>query len=164
MTKWVVALAVLSLAACNSDSDDTEGRVFIECADLQNEGAISECEEQQTASLFPTAYAATTIIDAGVISRGEIIEASLTVNNDTADTFLGYYDMVFSAGCNGADTWPIATMGPTPEILSGEVWNHTVGGACSDMPLGNHTFTATLYGADPANVLDVVEVQFELVE
>ena len=163
MNKWILALAVLSLTACDSDSVDTEGRVYIECADLKNESDISECEEHQ-ASLFPTAYAATTIIDAGVISRGTMIEAPMTVNNDTASTFLGYYDMIFSAGCNGADTWHIVNMSETPEIPPGELWSIVVAGECGDMPLGNHTFTATLHGADSANVLDVVEVHFELVE
>ncbi|MEW6646548.1 MAG: hypothetical protein AB1450_05075 [Pseudomonadota bacterium] len=140
------------------------GTVGISCADLVNAGNASDCAQPVAAGFWPSAHAAVTIIDAGVISRAQMVEGSLTVSNTTASAWQGYWGMTFDAGCNGAPTWEIAPVQPTLAIAAGTTWSTAVGGSCGDMPIGQRTMTATLYGADPAEVVDVVEVRFELVE
>jgi hypothetical protein len=105
-----------------------------------------------------------TIIDVGVISRAQLMEASITVQNTTASAWQGYWGMTFDAGCGGAPTWDIAPIQPTPVIAAGAEWSVTVGGSCGDMPLGQRIMAATLYDTDPATALRVVQVVAELVE
>lgn len=163
-------MMVLVLVGCNSGSSSpppapAPGTVGIKCADLVNEGGATDCSQTAAVGGFwPVAYAAVTIIDAGVISRAQMVDASLIVSNTTANTWQGYWGMVFDAGCNGAQTWAIAPVQPTQAIAPSTEWSVTVGGQCGDMPLGERTMTATLYDTDPATVLDVVQVRFELVE
>lgn len=169
--KHIIAVLVsVVLVACNAGGGGSTqpaqapGTVGIKCADLVNEGGTTDCGQAVAGGFWPVAYAAVTIIDAGVISRAQMVEGSLTVSNATDSAWQGYWGMMFDAGCNGAPTWEIAPVQPTPAIAAGTTWSTAVGGSCGDMPTGQRTMTATLYGADPAEVVDVVEVRFELVE
>jgi len=167
----ILMFIVLLLAGCggggggNSQPTPLPGKVSISCTSLYNSGGSDSCTQKtaSTWSFWPTAQAAVTIVNAGAISRSQMIEATITANNATANAWQGYFSMSFDAGCNGATTWEIAPQQPTPTVSAGANWTTTIGGQCSDMPLGQHTLTATLYDTDPAVVLDVVQVQFDLV-
>jgi hypothetical protein len=160
---FVILACVAIISGCDSGNSSTAstGVVAIKCATLNNNGDPNACSSPVGVN---TVKGAITIIDAGIITRAEMIEATLAVSNTTGTDWLGYWGMVFDAGCSGAPTWEIAPVQPTPAIGAGNEWSVTVGGSCGDMPLGQRTMTATLYGPDPAEVLDVVQVQFELVE
>lgn len=148
----VVATAALALAACSGGSS-APNTVHLTSADVANPGAAP------AAAVMVNGI---TVIDAGVVSRGTIIEASLAAQNDTASQWQGYWGMTFDAGCNGADTWEIMPVQQTPLIDIGASDGTTVGGSCGDMPLGARTLTATLYDVDATTVLDQVVVTFEL--
>jgi hypothetical protein len=157
---FVVFTIALVIAGCNNGSSPAEsssGVVGISCADVVNDSSTSDCSHQAV-------IATVTVVDAGTIIRGETIWVSITIVNNTENVWQGYWGAVFDAGCNGVETWEIAPIQSTPVLATGEEWTAMVGGQCVDMPLGKHTLTATAYDVDPANALDAVPVQFNLVE
>lgn len=153
-----VIFSVFILSGCAPSSSDGGGDASLKCADVHN-GTTSDCSK-----LAGLSIAGVTAVDTGTVSRGSNINATLEINNLTPSQWQGYWQMVFNAGCGGASTWEIMPLQETPLVEIGGVLSTRVGGSCSDMPLGRHTLTATLYGIDATTVMDVVQVNFELTD
>lgn len=149
-------LVVLGLAGCTSGSAPSHsGNVTFGCVDVHNSGATNLC-----ASAAPAGV----LIDAGTVSIGQMIEVTITIDNNTASDFQGYWSATFDAGCNGATTWEIAPIQQTPLIPAGQSWSTTIGGQCGDMPFGVRTMTGVAYDVDAFTQLDEVIVGFTLVQ
>ena len=163
----LVVMALLVLGGCKSGGGGAPivpDGVHATCADVKNDGDASACSTSPTAFNSALAAAGSVIeIDAGVVSRGTLIEATMEATNPTASDFNGYWRMEFDAGCNGAETWEIVSLQPF-NVSAGQTYSSTVGGTCGDMALGDRLLTAELYDEDGITLLDTVLVNFTLVE
>lgn len=161
----LIIIAAGSLVGCKSGGGSggvVPQGVHATCADVKNDGDVSDCGAAPVA-FNSTVTGALIEINAGVVSRGTLIEATMEATNPTASDFAGFYRMEFDAGCNGAPTWEILPK-QAFNIPAGQTMSNTVGGSCGDMPLGDRTLTAELYDEDSITILDTVIVSFTLVE
>ncbi len=153
----LTGLLALLLAACGGDGGSGGGEVRITCAEVANEGAGGYCPALAGMSTQ------TIEIVLGDVSRGILINGTTQASNPLdfdVDVQIG---MIFDAGCAGADTWEIMPVQPYT-VAAGDAFEITVGGQCSDMPLGPRTLTASLYEADGATLIGDAVVYFTLVE
>lgn len=173
LTLLVAAVLVLALGACHLFDDGggggspSPGRVRA-CADVTNGtpgSAPSKLCGPRSASLqlIRTAHAADTLLDAGTVTRAQLISVTGQVANLTPSPFSGYIEAVFDAGCNGAATWPVLPKQGV-QVPAEQTVSLTAGGQCGDMPVGSRTLTATAYAADGETVVDRVVVTFNLIE
>lgn len=165
--KYVLILFfTLLLIACGGSlpPPPPPGQVEVTCADVYNDGDTADCPNRQTAffELIPTANAAT-LIDAGTISRGTLINATQDVTNNTGADITGWVEMKFDAGCNGAVEWIIMPK-QAFTFPNGQTFTLTIGGSCGDMPLGARTLTATAWQPDGTTEIGQVIVSFSLIE
>lgn len=162
-------IAALALGACHLFDDggggnpSPTGRVRA-CADVTNGQPSKLCTDRTAGlQLVSQAHAAETVLDAGTVTRAQVIAVTGQVQNLTPSPFSGFLEATFDAGCNGAATWPVL-----PKQAIGVPAEQTValnvGGQCGDMPTGNRTLTATAYAADGETVVDRVIVSFRLIE
>lgn len=137
----------------------------IACVEVANAGVATRCTAATAAgwfSLIQEAQAAR-VIEAGTVSRAELIQATSRIDNISPVTWSGFAEARFDAGCNGEAEWVIVPL-QRVDVEAGNRLNISVGGACGDMPTGQRRLIATAYGADQATVVDRVEVRFTLTE
>lgn len=162
----LLAAAALAVAACQffDDGGGGEAAQVRACADVSNATPSPRCATRSAGlQIIPSAHAAETTVDAGNVSRAELISVSGQVQNLTPSPFSGFLEARFDAGCNGAPSWEILPK-QAVEVPGEQAVALNVGGQCGDMPLGPRTLTATAYAADGQTVLDRVIVTFNLTE
>ena len=167
MKKYIYAILILFvfiIANCGGPiSGSIPGKITISCADVHNTDQSLRCP-QTTArfSILPTAYAAT-VIDAGDINRGQMINVTQEVTNNTGADIDGWVEMKIDAGCAGAAEWLMIPKMPVT-FIAGTTWAITLGGECGDMPLGARTLTATAWQPDGVTEIGQLIVSFNLVK
>lgn len=169
--------AAFVLSACvggGGGSPPPETSVRLSCVDVTNSASRCAGKAAKTryrdsdigvASGFPliSSAHADTEIEAGTVTRAELITVASQVTNLTPTPFSGYIEARFDAGCNGATEWVILPKTPI-EAPAGETVGLSVGGACGDMPTGARQLVATAYGPDGTTVVDRATVRFNLIE
>ena len=160
----VAIAAVVFMVGCKSGGGSggvAPQGVQLTCADVKNDGQVSDC------ATVPVAFNAAVVgieIQAGVVSRGQHITATLQADNPDVSAWAGGFDMVFDSGCvAGETTWRLVDYREVV-IDPGQSWMVSIGGTCSQMALGDRTLTATLYEADGVTQRDQVIVHFTLTE
>lgn len=174
--KWGYLALVAILAACGGGGGGgtPTGVVEVTCGYVNNEGGYNQCTDGGLALLDwltpESAHALTgeTLnVDAGDISRGAVIQATMQVTNSTAVDAQGLFKITFDVGCNpGEEIWPLVSLSGFI-VAAGETWTITSGGGCGAMPLGAHTLTGIAYeNVDDAIGPEIgrVVVSFNLVE
>ncbi len=166
-------VALFALAGCallGLDSNDPTptpppvvGQARIECLDVRNAGGTRHCPVTSAGFGLISAAHAEQLVDAGTVTRAQLIEVSQLVSNLTPSPFQGYVEARFDAGCNGATSWEILPK-QAVTVAAGDQLSLSVSGACSDMPLGPRRLTATAYAADGVTVVDTAVVTFTLVD
>lgn len=165
MRTWIaIALLALIVTACGdggsggngSGGQDTSTGPHVACADVANSGQTN-CRAVSASHLQPES-----IVNAGVVTRSDIIEVSIDVDNPLSTSTSVLIGVIFDAGCNGAPTWPLVDPPQQYTILANDTLHFNVGGSCGDMPVGGRTVTGTVYD-DSMNELDSVTVNFTLV-
>ena len=163
MKNLLALLLSLALISCGGGSNSNQKDVEISCADVYNTGDNSTCKSQVASfALSGLVVGATTNIDAGNISRGTLINATLQAVNPLNSDVMIYAELVFNAGCAGSLTWEIMSK-QLFTIKAGQTFNLTVGGECGDMPLGQHILTAKVWESDGITEIGTVNVSFNLV-
>jgi len=162
------SLLALLLTACGGSDGGIQpaglaGVVELVCADVNNT-PDAQCAQQGAVALAASLTVGALVeIDAGTVTRSQMVYATSEVVNSTAQDEHGYIQMVFDAGCNGSPTWEIVSKQQVT-YPAGQTYSMTVGGQCGDMPLGQRTLTATAWAEDGTTELGKVIVSFNLIE
>lgn len=168
-----IAAAIFFLTGCPSEpsgsNSEVRAGVEIVCAEAANTAEATHCNADAPLLgvlldlIIPSAHAEQTFINAGQVSRGQMIESTIQAENFSAVDKTVWVEMVFDAGCGGASEWNILPKQQTT-IGAAQSMAFTVGGQCGDMQLGARTLTATLYNSEGFAVLGQVVVGFNLIE
>ena len=168
---FAVLLAILITGCGNKKATEPAQPIIgaqLKCADVYNEGVVSRCDEAPIAWydwLMPTAKAATTIIDGGIVLRDSIqlVHSITDVANPLAVAKTVWIEMRFDAFCNGqAGDWVIFPK-QAMTVLPSVTQRFDFGGMCGDMPLGARKMTATVWDTDGITVLGIAIVNFTLI-
>jgi len=168
MKALLCVVGLLFVAACGGGGDvvvnmppasgPSVALVEYRCADVVNNSANNRCDK--TASLFMRAAYAIDV-DAGRVSRGQLVTSIQDVANVSPVDFDGWVKAEFDAGCGGAATWEILPL-QRIRVVAGDTLRLSVSGTCGDMPLGPRVLTGTAYMGDAITPIDRVRVLFDL--
>lgn len=158
---WMLGVAAIA-GGCKWVEDETpaEAKASISCVAVDN-GPVADCARTVTGWIAQAH--ADAVIDAGIMSRSEMISGTVEIQNTGGSMWTGYVEARFDAGCNGAAEWVLMPM-QAIEVEAGQTQRIAAGGSCGDMPLGPREFVATAFGPDQTTVVDRVVVRFNLVD
>ncbi|MDY6981002.1 MAG: hypothetical protein SV201_14075 [Pseudomonadota bacterium] len=106
------------------------------------------------------------IIELGTLTRANFISAGQDIDNSVSPAdFTGYIEAVFDRGCGAYINEPFPMIPKQLiNVKAGEILPFSASLQCGDMPLGDRTFTVTLYDADASTIIEQVVVNFTLIE
>lgn len=168
-TLWALMLvcaAVITGCALFSDGGTPPppaASARIACVDVRNPGAAGRCPAKTAGLQIISAAHAEQTIEAGTVTRAQLIEVTQSLENLTPSPFDGYVTARFDAGCNGATEWIVLPL-QAVTVPPGEQLQLSVAGSCGDMPTGARQLIATAFGPDGATVVDTATVRFTLIE